>query len=164
MDILEHTPDVLTIPEAAETLKLSVSAIQSLVDNGEIEHLEIAGQMLIFKPFLVNYIEKLRKACYTEIADASKAPQEHLDNRTEQDIPPFSEGDTEMAKYKINQPVMINGEKRWITANSMQEVADKITKLLGTPQDRGKHPFEEYAWNWFETYSKPNIEAATAIT
>ena len=164
MDILEHTPDVLTIPEAAETLKLSVSAIQSLVDNGEIDHLEIAGQMLIFKPFLVNYIEKLRKACYTEIADASKAPQEHLDNRTEQDIPPFSEGDTEMAKYKINQPVMINGEKRWITANSMQEVADKITKLLGTPQDRGKHPFEEYAWNWFETYSKPNIEAATAIT
>ena len=162
--MLEHTPDVLTIPEAAETLKLSVSAIQSLVDNGEIEHLEIAGQTLIFKLFLVNYIEKLRKACYTEIADASKAPQGHLDNCTGQDIPPFSEGDAEMAKYKINQPVMINGEKRWITANSMQEVADKITKLLGTPQDRGKHPFEEYAWNWFETYSKPNIEAATAIT
>lgn len=52
--MLEHTPDVLTIPEAAETLKLSVSAIHSLVDNGEIEHLEIAGQTLIFKPFLVN--------------------------------------------------------------------------------------------------------------
>ena len=60
MEMLEHTPDVLTIPEAAETLKLSVSAIQSLVDNGEIEHLEIAGQTLIFKLFLVNYIEKLR--------------------------------------------------------------------------------------------------------
>lgn len=164
MEMLEHTPDVLTIPEAAETLKLSVSAIQSLVDNGEIEHLEIAGQTLIFKPFLVNYIEKLRKACYTESADASQASQGHLDNRIEQsDIPP-SEGDTTMAKYKINQPVMINGEKRWITANNMQEVADKITKLLRTPQERGKHPFGEYAWNWFQTYSAPNVEAATATT
>lgn len=163
MEMLEHTPDVLTIPEAAETLKLSVSAIQSLVDNGEIEHLEIAGQTLIFKPFLVNYIEKLRRACYTESADASQAPQEHLDNCTGQDIPP-SEGDTTMAKYKINQPVMINGEKRWITANNMQEVADKITKLLGTPQERGKHPFGEYAWNWFQTYSAPNVETATATT
>lgn len=164
MDILEHTPDVLTIPEAAETLKLSVSAMQSLVDDGEIEHVVIADQPLIFKPFLISYIEKLRKACYTESADASQAPQGHLDNRIiEQDIPP-SEGDTTMAKYKINQPVMINGEKRWITANSMQEFTDKITKLLGAPLDRGKHPFEEYAWNWYNTYSAPNVETATATT
>ena len=164
MDILEHTPDVLTIPEAAETLKLSVSAMQSLIETGEIEHVVIADQPLIFKPFLISYIEKLREACYTESADASKAPQGHLGNRIEQDIPPFSEGDTEMAKYKINQPVMINGEKRWITANSMQEFTDKITKLLGTPLDRGKHLFADYAWNWFNTYSKPNVETATATT
>lgn len=164
MDILEHTPDVLTIPEAAETLKLSVSAMQSLIETGEIEHVVIADQPLIFKPFLISYIEKLREACYTESADASKAPQGHLGNRIEQDIPPFSEGDTEMAKYKINQPVMINGEKRWITANSMQEFTDKITKLLGTPLGRGKHLFADYAWNWFNTYSKPNVETATATT
>ena len=77
MDILEHTPDVLTIPEAAETLKLSVSAMQSLIETGEIEHVVIADQPLIFKPFLISYIEKLREACYTENADASKAPQGH---------------------------------------------------------------------------------------
>lgn len=166
MDILEHTPDVLTIPEAAETLKLSVSAMQSLIETGEIEHVVIADQPLIFKPFLISYIEKLREACYTESADASKAPQGHLGNRIEQDIPPSQGGNSEMAKYKFNQSVTINGAKRWITANSTQELIDKAMTLAlaEAPQDRSKHPFEEYAWNWYNTYSAPNVETATATT
>ena len=165
MELLEHSPDVLTSSEAAEVLKISTSAFQKLVEAGEIEHVVIAGQPRVFKPFLVNYIEKLRNACYTDGVDAAQALQGHLDNRIEQsDILPFSEGDTEMAKYKINQSVVINGDKRWITANSMQEFTDKVTKLLGTPLDRGKHPFEEYAWNWYSTYSAPNVETATATT
>lgn len=98
MELLEHSPDVLTISEAAEVLKISTFVMQSLVDGGEIEHVVIAGQPLIFKPFLVNYIEKLRYTCYSNGADASQAPQGHLDNHREQDIPPFSEGETEMAK------------------------------------------------------------------
>lgn len=105
MQLLEHCPDVLTISEAAEVLKISTSAMQSLIETGEIEHVVIADQPLIFKPFLISYIEKLRHACYTESADASQAPQGHLDNYREQDIPPFSEGETEMAKYKFNQSV-----------------------------------------------------------
>lgn len=68
------------------------------------------------------------------------------------------------AKTKINQPVFINGEKRWITANSMQEFADKVLKLAGTAQAPEKHLFSDYAWNWFETYSAPNIETVTATT
>lgn len=59
---------------------------------------------------------------------------------------------------------MIAGEKRWITASSMQEFADKVAKLLSTPQSAGRHPFGDYAWNWFHTYSKPNIETVTATT
>ena len=69
-----------------------------------------------------------------------------------------------MAKHKINQPVMINGQKRWITAGTMQEFTDKVIQLLGTPQDRGKHPFADYAWKWYNTYSAPNVETATATT
>lgn len=69
-----------------------------------------------------------------------------------------------MAKHKINQSITINGVKRWITANSMQEFADKVTRLLGMPQDRGKHLFSDYAWNWYNTYSAPNVETATATT
>lgn len=66
-------------------------------------------------------------------------------------------------KSKINQPVIINGEKRWITANTIQELADKIIKLTGDTQV-GKHLFADYAWNWYNTYSKPNVATATAIT
>lgn len=68
------------------------------------------------------------------------------------------------AKTKINQPVHVNGEKRWITANRMQEFADKVLKLAGTVQAPGKHLFSGYAWNWFEPYSAPNIETVTAAT
>ena len=67
-------------------------------------------------------------------------------------------------KSKINQPIIINGEKRWITANTMQEFTDKVIKLMGTPQQTGRHLFSDYAWNWYNTYSKPNVETATATT
>ena len=90
---------------------------------------------------------------------------QHLDNRIEQpDCMPYQEGNTDMAK--INRAVMINGEKRWIRANTEQEYCDKLLKLTGTDQQERKsnHPFPKYALNWFETYSKPNIESVTAIT
>ena len=67
---------------------------------------------------------------------------------------------------KINRTVMINGEKRWIRANTEQEYCDKLLKLIGANQQepKQKHPFPNYALNWFEVYSKPNIETVTAIT
>lgn len=67
---------------------------------------------------------------------------------------------------KINRAVMINGEKRWIRANTEQEYCDKLLKLTGANQQepKHKHPFPEYAQNWFEVYSKPNIETVTSIT
>lgn len=32
------------------------------------------------------------------------------------------------------------------------------------PQDHGKHPSQEYAWNWVQTYSVPNVETRAATT
>ena len=88
----------------------------------------------------------------------------HLDNRTELDCMPFRQEGEEMAT-KINRTIMIDGVKRWIHANTEQEYADKLMKLLDRkPPETGKHPFSEYAWNWFEVYSKPNIETVTATT
>lgn len=117
----------------------------------------------VFLPMLLSYIEN---SVYNKVNEATRnaAALPHLDNRIESDCTPSSESDTEMAKTKINQPVMIAGEKRWITASSMQEFADKVAKLLSTPQSAGRHPFGDYAWNWFHTYSKPNIETVTATT
>lgn len=88
---------------------------------------------------------------------------QHLDKHIEPDCMPYQGGNTDMAK--INRAVMINGEKRWIRANTEQEYADKLIRLLDCkPPETDKHPFNEYAWNWFEVYSKPNIETVTATT
>ena len=67
---------------------------------------------------------------------------------------------------KINRAVMINGEKRWIRASTEQEYADKLLKLTGANQQepKHKHPFPAYALNWFDVYSRPNIESVTSIT
>lgn len=65
---------------------------------------------------------------------------------------------------KISQPVMINGEKVWVRASSMQEFTNKVVNLMETPKETEKHLFSDYAWNWYNTYSKPNVETATATT
>lgn len=86
----------------------------------------------------------------------------HLDNSTQElDCMPFQQGVEGMAT-KINRTVTIDGVKRWIHANTEQEYADKLAKLFcGEPQNRATHLFSDYALNWFETYSKPNIATAT---
>lgn len=67
---------------------------------------------------------------------------------------------------KINRSVIINGTRKWIRANSEQEYAEKLASLFGAEKSQaaGKHIFGAYAQNWFETYSLPNIETATATT
>lgn len=91
----------------------------------------------------------------------------NLDNSTQElDCMPFRQGVEEMAS-KITRAVTIDGVKRWIRADSEQEYADKLLKLAGTQSpapEFSKHPFADYALTWFETYSKPNIEAVTATT
>ncbi len=137
----------------------------------EQQNPEQSKQFQAFVRAFLIFLEKACQVCYGSGVDPSgfavllQEPP-HLGNCIAQSgFPPCSEGDTEMAtKSKINQSITINGVKRWITATTMQEFADKVVKLMGTPQERGKHPFQDYAWNWFETYSKPNIETATATT
>lgn len=163
-DYLPTAPEVLTVREAADLLKMSVTTLTEFIEGGQLEAIIIDDKVLTFKTFLLNFIEKCHKMCYNKgVGNHEDINNQHLENRIEPDFVPFSEGDTEMAK-KINQPVVINGVKRWITAGSMQEFTDKVIKLMGTPQEPGKHLFADYAMNWFETYSKPNVETATATT
>ena len=130
-------------------------------------HISINALSLTVKVPLDKALETLSRRCYIGNdpgTSHSPAQGQHLDNRIAPTCMPSSGGDFEMAKHKINQSITINGVKRWITANSMQEFADKVTRLLGMPQDRGKHLFSDYAWNWYNTYSAPNVETATATT
>ena len=69
---------------------------------------------------------------------------------------------------KINRSVVINGVRKWIRANSEQEYAEKLMKISTAGMEKIQAPklhiFGEYAENWFEVYSLPNIEKATAAT
>lgn len=168
MNLLNHYPDMLTVLETAEILRTAPATVNDLIRVGKIICAEIAGKTLIPKQYLENFIEKSFKICYNEgIKIDTPAPDsqetQHLDN-CKADCTPF-QGEIEMAK--ITRTVTLNGVKHWIRANTEQEYADKLLKLVGsqgTTQERGKHLFADYAIMWFETYSKPNIETVTATT
>ena len=169
MNLLEHRPELLTIQEAAEILRTDAATLDSIIQSGEIICTEFAGKPLIPRAFLENFIAKSYQACYNKgVETDTPAPdaqeQQHLDNCTKLDCMPF-QGEIEMAK--ITRTVTINGAKHWIRANTEQEYADKLLKLIGTQgttSEHSKHLFADYAMTWFETYSKPNIETVTATT
>ena len=170
MSLLEHWPVLLTLQEAAEILRTDPDTVGSFIQAGKITCTERAGKSLIPRAILEDFIEKSFKMCYNEgVEIRTPAPdsqeQQHLDNRIELDCTPFQQGENEMAK--ITRTVTLNGVKHWIRANTEQEYADKLLKLVGsqgTAQEHGKHLFADYAMTWFETYSKPNIETVTATT
>lgn len=172
IEYMPHVPDILTPGEAAKALRISRDELATLVVSGEIPCIRIAGKPLVLKSLLTAYLEKRLLSRYTVGVPSSSPTTRYLEERHLENcimrpaFMPLSEGDnTDMAsKHKINQPVYVNGEKRWITADTMQEFADKVVKLVSTPQDHGKHPFDEYAWNWFHTYSKPSVATVTATT
>ena len=169
MNLLENWPDMLTVQEAAEILRTDPATVDSFIKAGEIICMEIAEKSLIPRAFLENFIAKSYKVCYNKSVEIdTSAPgsqgQQHLDNCIESDCTPF-QGDIEMAK--ITRTITLNGAKHWIRANTEQEYAEKLLKLVGsqnTAAEHSKHPFDDYAMTWFETYSKPNIETVTATT
>ena len=67
--------------------------------------------------------------------------------------------------YKINRKVDIDGVTRWIHANNEQQYADKIiaiSRQAYTLSPKTKHNFRDYALEWFNVYSVPNVSTATA--
>lgn len=93
----------------------------------------------------------------------------NLDNFTGDLEARLSEEDSDMANVKIKRRVTIGGHQVWITANSEQEYAEKLFQAISpqatnAPVTQKKHNFEQYARTWFEVFSCPNIETATATT
>ena len=166
MSLLENHPDLLTVEETAEILRTTPAVVEDFITAGKIKYTEIAGKILILRQFLENFIENSCQVCYNKtIENPAPAPDsqgaEHLDNRIS-DCTPF-QGEKEMAK--ITRTVTLNGVKHWIRANTEQEYAEKLLKLVGSQDTaKGNHLFADYAMTWFETYSKPNVETVTATT
>ena len=83
----------------------------------------------------------------------------HLDNSTR--VPMYKREESEYTmptnKAKIRRQVQINGENRWISANSEQDYADQLFKLMksqttaGT-QNQEKHLLKDYMETWFQSF------------
>lgn len=179
MQLFADSPDILTVAEAAQLLRVGQPAILALIQSHQLGHLKIEKKVLIPKIYLQKFIEKSCKMCYnisseTVPLEKSVPAPMHLDNcKNEPDCTPFQEGEYEMAT-KINRTVVVNGARHWVRANTEQEYADKLAKLFNhvpaapeVPAENtknAKHPFSDYALNGFEIYSKPNIETVTSVT
>ena len=91
----------------------------------------------------------------------------HLENQIITRAAEPHQEETDMAK-KIRRPYTINGAKVWITGNTEQEVLDNAIRMMGlvpaAAPEKSKTNFGQYARNWFETYSKPNVATVTATT
>lgn len=78
-----------------------------------------------------------------------------------------SEESMPINKTKIRRPIMLNGVKVWVSGDSEQEYAENLLKLAGhheTMTSGQKHRFRDYANDWFEIFSKPNVSEVTALT
>lgn len=140
MSLLEQWPDLLTFQEAGEILRADPALVRGLVRAGKLSHAEIGGNSLIPRRYLEDFIEG---SCRRPGGGGGAEPAE------------------------ISRTVAIHGVRHLIHAGTEQEYADKLLRLAGmengAPESPG-HPFAEYAMNWFETYSRPNVETGTAIT
>ena len=68
---------------------------------------------------------------------------------------------------KIRRPIVIDGVKTWISADTEQEYAERILTLFSkgaTAPQENTHDFGEYAWAWYEVFSKPNVSYVTGLT
>lgn len=72
-----------------------------------------------------------------------------------------------MSKDRIRRRVIIDGKQQWITAKTEQEYAEALYKAMCRSLQKSEpeyHNFVAYASDWFEVFSKPNIDTVTAIT
>ena len=121
---------------------------------------------------LEEQIDALTKVCKTQadmIQSLMGTTPANLDNSTGKLEVRLSEEDSDMANPKIKRRVTIDGRQVWITANSEQEYAEKLFQMA-TPQaapaqvPHDRHNFAQYAQTWFDVFSRPNVETATATT
>lgn len=73
--IILSCPDVLTVMEAAEVLRVGRSTMYKLVESGEVQHIKIGRKVLIPRLFLQNFVEESSEKCYNmNIPEAGSPP------------------------------------------------------------------------------------------
>jgi integrase len=87
-----------------------------------------------------------------------------LDNRTAYSSASEREKTVGRNDKKIRREVTVNDVKRWITADTEQEYAEKLLSLTGAQIQNCDCTFEQYADQWFHVIAEPNISTVTADT
>lgn len=67
MDILQNCPDILTVMEAAEVLRIGRTMMYRFIRNGQIQHLKIGKKILIPRVYLQNFLANYVQKCYNDI-------------------------------------------------------------------------------------------------
>lgn len=65
--LLSNCPDVLTVMEAAEVLRVGRSTMYKLVGSGEVQCVKIGRKVLIPRKYLQNYLEFCSQKCYNGV-------------------------------------------------------------------------------------------------
>lgn len=89
----------------------------------------------------------------------------NLDNRSASRFHSERKQGMGLNEKKIRRKVVINGQVRWITADTEQEYADKLMRMTAISANQTKPKsirFEDYAENWLRVFCIPNVEKVTA--
>lgn len=110
--------------------------------------------------------DEVERIAYAAVKSAMRSVLPNLDSDISPCLSAEKEDNMPRNTSKIRRHVNIRGTDIWICADSEQDYIDKVMKLGGFENalPRRKHLFETYAMNWFNTFSKPNVEPITALT
>lgn len=72
-----------------------------------------------------------------------------------------------MSRARIRRSITVSGVKRWVTASTEQEYAEKVAALFADPakvKSKNSHLFRHYANDWFNVFHAPNVQSYTQKT
>ena len=61
-----QNPDILTVSEAAEHLRIGRTQMYKLIREGSVKHIKIGRKILIPKKYLGDFVEKMTVLCYNK--------------------------------------------------------------------------------------------------
>ena len=66
MKLLEQCPDILTVAEAADFLRIPLPVMEELLKSGKLKSVEIGGIIVILRVFLIDFLENSCQICYNK--------------------------------------------------------------------------------------------------
>lgn len=79
-----HAHEVLTVPEAADLLRVGRTTMYRLIHSGEIKHIKIGRKVLIPRIYINNFVENKAELCYNinQIDSRSCCPKGDCSNES----------------------------------------------------------------------------------